>query len=235
MNGLDLLILIIVILGVLSGLRQGLGRMLARWAGLIVALIAGALSAQPIAAWVDTQWGLVPRLAAVISRYVRLPRELAELELSTQALAAFLEQTPLPVAAPDLLPALERFLSQNVAPALARGTTTMGAFIHDGLARLLLVVSVFLVVFVLARWVTVAVVASILSPLRLFSIDRLLGAALGGLERVAVLSVILGVLAPWLTMPALTFIHTAVEGSRYAPMLMSIFLRYSPVIYRVIP
>jgi len=235
MNWLDLVILIIVVLGVLSGLRQGAGRMLARWVGLIVALIAAALSAPPIAAWADAQWGLIARSAAFISRYVRLPRELAELELSTASLAAFLEHLRLPGGAPDLLPALEHFLSQNVAPALARGTATIGAFVHDGLARLLLVVSVFLVVFVVARWITAAAVAAILSPLRLAGIDRMLGAALGGLERLVLLSIALGVLAPWLTMPALIFLHTAVDGSRYAPMLMNIFLRYSPVIYRVIP
>lgn len=235
MNWLDLTILVIVALGVLSGVRQGLGRMLARLAGLVVGLLVAALSAQPVASWADSQWGLVARLVAMVSRYLHLPPELANRELATAPLSVILEQLRLPAAASGLMPALERFLAQSVAPALARGTATVGAFIHDGLARLLLLISAFFVVFLVARWVTGAAVALFLSPLRLGGIDRLLGAAFGGLERLAVLAVVLGVLAPWLSVPALAFMHAAMDASRYAPMLMNAFLRYAPLIYRVMP
>ncbi|MEW6524215.1 MAG: CvpA family protein [Bacillota bacterium] len=235
MNWLDLIIIVAVTLGILSGFRKGLGRMLARVVGLVVALFVAALAARPVASWADSTWELVAKLSSILSRHLRLPHELATSDLITTPLGSILERLQLTAVVPGLGPALERFLNDSLAPALARGSMTVGAFIHEGLARILLVVAAFFVVFLVVRSVTGLAVTLVTAPLRIGGVDRLLGAAFGGLERAALLAIILGVLAPWLGMPNLAFMNAAVVGSRYAPGLIAAFYRYSPFIYGFIP
>jgi len=234
LNWLDLLILAVVGLGVLSGLRLGFGRMCARLVSLLAAVAAAALAAAPLAAWSDGRWGLVTRLTPTISRYVQLPRALANLDLATAPLAGLLDQLHLPNMVPSLMPVLERWLNEGVAPALARGTTTVGAFIHDTMARMLLMAAVFFAVFLIVKWAIGLAITAALAPLRVGGVDRLLGAAFGGAEKALFLGITLGVLSPWFGTPALGFMNTAVAGSRYARALIDTFLRYYPLLARVI-
>ncbi len=235
MNWLDAVIIGLVVLAALSGFREGFTRMAARLGGLVLALLLAPRLAGPVARWLDEQFTLIDRLTSFFARHLRLPPDVLGLDLSNTASAEVLESLGFLRLVPGLQMALGRFLDESLAQAIMHGQTNVSWFIYDGLARILLIVGCFFVLFFLIRCTVHALTMLIAAPLYIGGIDRLLGASLGALQCAVVCAVILGLLAPWLTLPALEGLHESVIRSTYAPWLIQRFYDYSTFIYTFNP
>lgn len=235
MNWLDALIAGLVVLSALLGFREGFTRMAARIGGLILALVLSPRLAGPLANWLDNQFDLVHRLTGFFARHLRLPSDMLGLDLATTPPAEILDRLGFLRLVPGLEMALGRFLDESLATAVAAGQTNVSLFVYEGLSRILLVVACFFVLFSLIRCIVAALTLLIGAPLYIGGVDRLLGAGLGALQSAVVLAVILGLLAPWLALPALGGLHESVVSSSYAPWLIQRFYDYSTFIYAFRP
>jgi uncharacterized membrane protein required for colicin V production len=232
MNWLDVTIVLGVVLGALIGFQRGFGGMLLRLVGFTVVLIVAALAAAPVAAWVNDRWAVRAELTQILARNLRLPAEVAGLELLTTPFRDILGWLPQLGLPPALEAALESWLTESVGPALARGQVTVGAFVYETLARVLLTAGCFFVVFI-AGWAVAALTIFLMTlPLRVGGIDRLLGAALGAAEYALLAAVFLSMVAPWLRTSWLGWLEGAVAGSRLAPRLIDAFYGLTAAVYR---
>ncbi|QGP92115.1 Colicin V production protein [Neomoorella glycerini] len=200
LNYLDLLLLLLLALGAWRGYRLGFVNLVAGWISYLVAGLAAALYARPLAAALDQAWHLTSRWGNGLAPLLPLPRPVLSQPLGTAAtrqLEILLNGTPLPgMIKQSLLEGLEKVSGGTVGQVLA------GQLVFLGLELITLVVLFYGSLFLLrrlARWGTMGIN---MAPAGL--VNRGLGLALGLLGQVFWLALLVGMLRSLLALPAMT-------------------------------
>lgn len=230
MNWLDVGILILLALGVLRGLRRGIGVVSVGVAGLLVSLAAAFLACPRLVTYLQLRYGLVTAAGEFLQRHLRLPVPAAAVRLAGTApedIQAALEGLPVGGWVRALL--LEH--GPQVAAMGGDGLVSVGDLVYHVLGSYLVAVAVFVGVFMLARLVLNGVghaVSQVLAPVPVLgTVNRLVGGALGAAERALMVAVVLGV-ATAIT-PLAPFLDGPLSGSRLAPLALDVFRRLLPL------
>ncbi|WP_406677505.1 CvpA family protein [Neomoorella carbonis] len=200
LNYLDLLLFLLLALGAWRGYRLGFVNLIAGWLSYLVAGLAAALYARPLAEALDQAWHLTDRWGNWLAPLLPLPRPVLSQPLGKAAagqLEILLNATPLPgMIKQSLLDGLEKVSGGTVGQALA------GQMVFLGLELITLVALFYGSLFLLrrlARWGTMGINMASTGLL-----NRGLGLALGLLGQVFCLALLVGLLRSFLALPAIT-------------------------------
>lgn len=200
LNYLDLLLFLLLALGAWRGYRLGFVNLIAGWISYLVAGLAAALYARPLAEAVDQAWHLTGRWGNWLAPLLPLPRPVLSQPLGKAAagqLEILLNGTPLPgMLKQSLLEGLEK------APGGTVGQVLAGQLVFLLLELVTLVVLFYGSLFLLrrlARWSTMGINMTSTGLL-----NRGLGLALGLLGQVFWLALLVGMLRYLVALPAMT-------------------------------
>ncbi|HEY8449575.1 MAG TPA: CvpA family protein [Bacillota bacterium] len=227
MTGLDVLLIIYIALGALSGFWAGLIRMVVALGGLLGSWLIAAFFTGRAVALADARWDVIDRLAAFASKYGGFG---ADHPVVTD-LRALIMALPLPPALQEaLLEAVQRSALLTAGQA-GDAAGLLNHLLAQGLANIL----AFTLLFVLAR-AAFAVLATALeavialSPLAL--VNRLAGAGLGLVRNAAIATLALGLITPVAVLFDQTWFMTIVQRSTLASRLLDVFHTVSPWLLR---
>ncbi|HWI53614.1 MAG TPA: CvpA family protein [Symbiobacteriaceae bacterium] len=190
---------------------------------IISAFIAGRYSALVLEI-LNRMWDVQHKLADVFSRRLNLPAEANHIPASAIPLekaADWLRSIPIPKG-------FRETLAQRLVDwSHAAGTQTAADFITSQLAEGVLTTLVFVVMVVLISW-GLALLARLVSdqikeiPL-VGTINRLLGAAVLGLEASAIVALVVGLVGPALSMYGGASAGSAIQGAQLAPHFLTLY------------
>ena len=190
---------------------------------IISAFIAGRYSSLVLEI-LNRMWDVQHKLADVFSRRLNLPAEANRIPASAIPLekaADWLRSIPIPKG-------FRETLAQRLVDwSHAAGSQTAADFITSQLAEGVLTTLVFVVMVVVVAW-GLALLARLVSdqikeiPL-VGTINRLLGAAVLGLEASVVVALAVGLVGPALSMYGGTSAGNALQGAQLAPYFLSLY------------
>jgi hypothetical protein len=232
---LDVIIGASLALAAWRGLRAGLTRSLLRLGGYVVGVIGGFLYSAPLAAYLETRWGLARRLQDLLAQAVHLPAQAAA--ASVKNLPA--EQVQSLLANLGLPEPLQSALARQVASAAqaassAQGATAqgnLGALVHNAVAVFIVKAAAFMLIFCgicLAAGILISIVTPLVRNPILAVPDSAAGALFTALGATIVWAVALGVLAPMMTMSFMQPVTGAIEKSSLATFLIKTYFALSP-------
>ena len=229
-NLLDAVLLIVLVVSVWKGARSGLTRSLLQLGAVIAGTIAGFMYAPELAARLDTQWGLIGRVEGYLGKVVHLPAEAMSTGIGTtssriQSLIANLG-LPSPIEA-----ALRRYVAASPAPGPDQAN--VGAVVYHAIALMLVKALAFVLIFLVvlaAVQILIAVLTPLIRGTFLRIPDSLGGAALGLVSTCLFLTLLFGVVSPFLSMSFLEPVTGLVEGSRLAGFLLKAYYAISPLV-----
>lgn len=231
MNWLDVGILILLALGLLRGLRRGIGVVCVGMAGLLVSLATAFLACPRLVAYLQTRHGLVTAAGEFLQRHVRLPVPAAAIRLAGTApedIQSALEGLPVSGWVRALL--LEH--GAEVAAMGRDGLVSVGDLVYHILGSYLVAVAVFVALFVTARLVLAGAgqaISQALEPIPVLgTMSRLVGGGLGAAERALEVAVMLGLATAF--SPLAPFLDRPLAGSRLAPLALDVFRRLLPLV-----
>lgn len=227
MNWLTVLLGSLIILAVLTGYARGLVAMLVGMVGYAVSLFVAGRYAPVLRDWLQQHWLLTDRLARLLQGHLNLPAEAYQIPasaLSYDRTLVLLSAVPMPASYREALarslatnPQAHLSLAEFLMRKLAEGMMEAFCFVFIAAATTY-------VLFWMARRVSVG-----LNKLPMVGeVNHLLGAAIGFLEVTVSLSVVLGLLAPFLSVQGLSGLREAVANSTLAQWLIAFY----PVISR---
>ncbi len=229
-NMLDIVLLIVLAVSAWKGAHSGLTRSLLHLVAIIAGTIAGFMYAPELAARLDTQWGLISRVEGYLGNVVHLPAEAMSTSISTtssrvQSLLANLG-LPSPIEA-----ALRRYIA--LTPSPGPDQANVGAVVYHAIALMLVRALAFALIF-LVVWVAIQLLIAVLTPLVRGTFlripDSLGGAALGLLSTGLFLTLLFGIVSPFLSMSFLEPVTGLVEGSRLAGYFLKAYYAISPLV-----
>lgn len=192
--------------------------------GYVVALIAAGRFAGPLVAWADRAFGATARVSGYLERYVDLPPELSTLSMSAipaESLAQHLESLPVP---PEYREALRQRLLELVTSDSGR---TVAEWILDLLARGIMAAAAFILIVTAVTWGLVFLsrrMGGLLDATPgLGAMNHLMGALIGGLSFLLSATVVIGLLAPVVSLPAMGKLAAAMESSQLGPSLLALY------------
>jgi uncharacterized membrane protein required for colicin V production len=225
-NILDWIIVLLLVGGAISGLRRGLVRSLVGLGGLLLGSVLASRFCGPLCAYLETQFSLVSRLAASLGPHLPLAATVASTPAGQgTAIVDAIRGLGLPPFVTDYLASA----AQNLT-AFPAGVT-VGQALSGQVAAAILGVLCFVGVFVavqIAAAIAARLIGGVLAVTPLHFVDHLVGAALGAAWAGVFIIVTIGVLGLLTSIPAFAFAQSALQGSTFAPVLMSWFEHLMP-------
>ncbi len=220
MNLLDWIIVILLVLGAMGGLRQGLIRSVFGLVGLVVGLTVGAKFGGVLAAYLETQFHWPSRLAASLAPHLPLARAVASMPAQGTALPDVVQGLDLPSLMTNYLAA-----SAQRMGALPPGTTVgqaLATLVASALVSIACFFAILMVVEVLAAFLGGSISGALaLTPLHI--VDHLAGAVSGAVTTAVFLVLLIGGLGLLSSVPTFAFMQPALETSRFAPTFVWFF------------
>lgn len=206
MNIIDLLVIGFLLLGVYRGYAKGLFGSLAGLFANVLGIIAAAKTYPQVGNWLKDRFSLDTILEQYFHDHLVLPRAAAQLKLPSITLpdwSGFLERSSIPDALKPML---------NYLQGLRTGIDTLsginlGEIVQQYLASALVSILAFLLIWLLIANGIVLIAAlyrKITKGTVLGGVDSLLGALTGGLAAALILTVLIGLLSPLLTVAEIT-------------------------------
>ncbi|MCG0238435.1 MAG: CvpA family protein [Firmicutes bacterium] len=231
-NWLDWLIAGLLVLGGVQGFRRGLVGMVAGLAGYMAGLFVAGRYAGAVLQWADGRFGLVDRVADLLHRRIRLPGGMDGMPLAAvppDLLRTAVEALPLPtVYHRSLLARLQEM-------AAAQTQVTLGEAVVALLAQGILKAMAFAVVLSVVTWAVawgVQRISDLADRLPVVgTANRGLGALVGLLEVLLVLTLAAALLTPILSLPVFRSLTQGIAGSRLVPWLLELYGWLAAVIF----
>lgn len=230
-NWLDWLMAFILLWGSIRGLARGFMLALFGIASYVLALAAAIVFTSRVTALVNNVWHLEASVAAFLNRTIRLPRTISAVDLATVPLnevTARVRELALPAAYKD---ALMEKITRALALAAGPGDLTLGSFLYEAMAEIIVSTLVFVVLFSLTRGTIILIgrmAHNLMRPGILSWVNRLAGLTLGLVQGGLFLAVLLGIITPLLSLPALGFLADTIEASRLAGFFIDGFYLLNP-------
>ena len=223
-NWLDWCILVYIAFGVLAGLRRGFILSLVALVAAVGAVALAVHLSPTVATLADARWQVQTHVAVFVGHAMPLPDGAGATPYSPSA-AAVLGQQLGAVTSPAYARAVSATL-QALPRASAPLPPTLGAWVDAAVAARLVAVLAFLAVFLVSETV-------LLSGGRLLFggagrrglaglANTLLGAAAGGVERLAQAAMVLLVLVSLSLVPAFSGLAGVLQRSHWAPTLIAV-------------
>lgn len=206
MNVIDFIIIIFLLLGVFNGYTKGLIVSLAGLVGNVIGLICAAKYYKDLGTWANTEFSLAIKIQHFLQDNLVLPQAVFQFNL---------DKTPLP----DLIKNLDNIsvpdtLKENLAiyiKELQIGMNNisgikLGEIVHQYLASALVSIIAFVVIWLIIAnciMLVAAVYRGLTKRTILGSLDRLGGAVMGGLVSALIITILIGLISPLLTVSEL--------------------------------
>ncbi|GEM_PF-5047901 len=228
MNWLDILIIIIIGLGAFKGFVRGLIGSFFGLAAFIASWGLAAFYTSDVVQFLKENTNWSEKIVDKVEGIVPMPQGIGEASWdSLDVVGDSIWQLPLPQAFKE---SLISNLEEASTSAIANTTATVGQYLNEVLADFMLFALVFIGILIgvrlllnlLARFIRGWLVGGAAL------LDRLAGLAFGGLEAVLILTIVFGLITPFLGMPMFETLKTAVNASDYAQYLIKIFYLISP-------
>ncbi len=226
MNWVDAAILTCLALGAIIGWMRGFIGMVLGIVGYVAALVLAIMGAGPVASWAEQQLGLAAPAQTAISKSLHLPAHMGAPIASSpspEGLGEALSETGLSSA---LSSSAGSFISGLWREAGQEAASTLGSFLVQGLAHLVLVTLAFLIIFLVVRfaaWVVSRGLTSTLAKGALGSVNRSLGTLVGIAQYSLIAALIVGVVTVLGTFAPASGLSLAFSESRLAPTLLPAF------------
>lgn len=228
LNWLDVVILLVLLLGIIRGLRAGFIRLLLGLVGFVLGFWGASTWARSAVQLSERSFRAVTVLASVIRRYIDIPTDVALMPIkaiSPSDIMAGVRTLPLP---PDLKTSIARYLNSLLSNMNTVPTATVGDFLYKAFASLCLHAVAFLLILYIIRGIAL-VMADVLS--QTFAqgsagalTNGLLGAALGLAQSAISLVAIIGLLTPLVNLSPSADLARVFATSRIAPALSRSFM-----------
>lgn len=216
-----MLLLVLIAGSIFSGYARGLLVMLVGVVGYVVSIWVAGHYAQPVLDWLNKAHNLTGRFATSLNGHVPIPPELYHVPasaLSPERAMVLLRALPVPEV-------YREHLVHNLATQ-AVGSVSLGEWLLRQFAAGILEGVCFLIISVLVGSLLFSVavrVSRILSHVPLIGfLNRLGGAAIGGVESIVSLALLLGFLSPVMGFSDLSSMAGAVQHSAVANWLLSL-------------
>lgn len=220
----DFVFMAILLLALSIGWARGLTEVLLGFVIYVVAtIVAGRYSAHTVG-WLNRSWAAQEKLADALERRIVLPAETYKIPMSGipwEKAVEWLRDVPIPEA-------YKMALAQRIAEWSAEaGSQTAAEFIYQQLAAGVLHAVVFTVLSLVIAWILSFLgkfVSDQVKEIPLVGmLNRLLGGAVLVLQAAVLLSLMVGLLAPALSMYGMTSFGSAVEHAQLSPYFLTLF------------
>lgn len=221
MTMLDWIIVACLVVGGLRGLRRGLIRSFLGLAGLIIGLFLATEFYRPLSQYLETQYSVISRIAAGIAPHLPLAAPVAS---TPPGQGAAFPDAVRGLGLPDFVTKYLLSATQH-APNLP-GVETVGqavaALLASAIVGLLCFAGILLVAQIAAALLA-SVIAGAVSVTPLGLLDHLAGLAVGAAYAAVILSLLLGGLSLFTSVPTFAFLRPFLQNSRLAPGFVSFF------------
>lgn len=226
MNILDWIIVVLLILGAFSGLRQGLVRSLMGLAGLVLGLILASQLYGPLCRYLEAHYSWVSRLGAGLAPHLPLAATVSSAPAGQGA--ALIDS----IQGLDLPSFVKQYLS---TAAQHTAGLPVGATIGQALATLMasaiIGVGCFFVIYFAVQIVAALIGGTIsgavsLTPLHI--VDHVCGAAAGAATAAVFMTLVIGGLGLLASVPTFAFMQPALAGSQFASTFSWLFQHLVP-------
>lgn len=233
MNAIDFIIIIFLFLGVYNGYNKGLVGSLAGLFSNVLGLIVGARYYGDLGSWLNTQYSLSTKLQQYFHDHLILPQAVFQFNLDKTPLPDLIESLD-NVSMPEMLRDHMLIYIQELQTGInSISGIKLGEIVHQYLASALVSILAFLLI-----WLVMANGIMLIAGLyRRFtkesfigSIDRFWGAIMGGLVSALIITVLVGLFSPLLTVSELakpslfTAVIKTMGEAKTVPYFMNTFL-----------
>jgi membrane protein required for colicin V production len=219
LNFVDIIILIALAVGTIRGLRRGLIRSLLGLLGLVLGLVLASQFYRPLCQYLESRYSWVSSLAGSIAPHLPLATPVAFTPATDgSSLTNAIHNLSLPEF-------VTSYLTSSASAGVPPGST-VGEALAYVLASGLVGVACFLFIFACVQLVALVLgelMARVVAVTPLVILDRLAGLAMGLGWSAVILSLLVGGVGLLGTVPAFSFLQDALEGSKLAPALLSLF------------
>ncbi len=223
-NGLDWIVIGVVLIGAVTGFFRGFIGMAVSVVGTLIAFLVAGRLAGPVVLWLDTHTGMVTSLARLIQGHLPLPPDLARIPLNTlptSTLVRAVSSLPFPEFYKSSL------LSKLATLVESEGARTVGDLLFRQIATGIMAAAIFVPLVVLLTWTLTAVASNLSRFLNLVplvgTVNRLLGALVGAVEMVLAAAVVMALLPPILALPQTEQLAVLMAHSRTAGPLLDLY------------
>jgi uncharacterized membrane protein required for colicin V production len=221
---IDYLIVGIIVMALLIGWARGFVEVLSGFLVFVVATFVAGHYTGAALSLLNRMWNLQVRFADVLERRINLPAEAYRVQMSTIPMERAMDwMRPLPLPA-----AYRETLAQRLVEwSHSGGSMSAVEFITNQLAAGVLSAAIFVVLSSISAWV-LAILAKLVSdqikeiPL-VGTADRTLGSAVVGLETAIILSLLIGLVAPMLSMYGSVKLGNAIQAAQLSPYFQQLY------------
>jgi len=230
----DYAVIGILVAALAIGWAQGLVELLTGFLVFVVTTFVAGRYSGTVMHWLNRMWDVQSRLADILERRINLPSEAHKVPLSAipwEKALDWIQAVPIPE---PYKVTLAKRLSEWSAGA---GSQTAAEYIINQLAASVLGAVVFIVMVAALGW-GLALVARLVSdqikeiPL-VGTANRLLGSAVAMLEALVVLSLVVGLLAPMLSMYGMESMGNLFVHAQLSPPLLSFYQWLRQVVFGI--
>lgn len=206
MNFIDFIIIIFLLLGVYNGYTKGLAVSLAGLLGNVIGLICASKFYRDLGLWVNTEYSLSTKIQEFLQENLVLPQAVFQFNLDKTPLPDLIRQLD-NVSLPETLrDNLTIYIKELQMSMNSISGIKLGEIVHQYLASALVSIMAFVLIWLL----TANVIMLIASIYRSFtkstiigSLDRLGGALMGGFVSALIITILIGLISPLLTVSEL--------------------------------
>lgn len=220
----DYLFIATLVTALAVGWARGLVELLTGFLVFLVATVVAGRYTNEAIAWLNRTWGAQERLVGVLQRRITLPPEADKVPMSAvpwQKALEWLRDVPLPEAYKETLALRLSAWSE------AAGSQTASAYIIQQLAAGVLSAAVFIVLVSLIGWglgLLARMVSDQVKELPLVgTVNRLLGGAVAVLQAGVIIALVVGLLAPLLSVYGMQGMGSAIENAHLTPHFRMLF------------
>lgn len=224
MTPIDYLIAGIIVAALLIGWAKGFVEVLSGFLVFAVATFVSGRYTGAVLTQLNRMWNIQGKFSAILDRRLNLPPEAYKIQMAaipTDRAAEWMRSLPLP-------PAYRETLAQRLVEwSHTAGSMTAAEFITNQLAAGVLSAALFVVLTSLIAWL-LALLAKLVSdqikeiPL-VGTADRALGSVIVAFETAAILSLIVGLVAPMLSMYGSAKLGNAIQNAVLAPYFLQLY------------
>lgn len=224
LTSIDYIIISVLVVALAIGWAQGLVEVLTGFLVFLVATFVAGRYSGLVGTWLNRGWGAQDKLAAIIERRISLPAEAYQVPASAipwEKSLDWLHGIPVPDA-------YRQALAQRISDwSASAGNQSAAEFIIQQLAAGVMSAIIFVVLTAVVSWV-LALLARLISdqikeiPL-VGTVNRLLGAAVLCFQAAVVVSLIVGLVLPVVSMYWAPRLGVAVEHAQLTPTFLTLF------------
>lgn len=223
MNWLTIVLGSLIVLATLTGFAHGLVGMLVGVIGYVIALLFAGRYAPILRDWLQQTWHTTDRVAVALQGHLNLPPEAYQAPASTltyERVLQMLQSMPLPQAYRE---AIARSFSAGSAPPDMSVAQLVLQKLAEGMMEAACFVGISVVVSYLLIWVARRISLGLNRLPLVGTVNRVLGGVVGLAEAAVSMSVMLGLLAPFLSMELFSGVQKAITGSSLAQWLLALY------------